>query len=178
MMMDATVSGVAPASNTIVFGSVADDGAFVLPWRPWETLRQMADKADIPPGRFVVPMAALPLLEGLLVDPHLNQCGMESNHDRVVGEAAAEEGLGDDAMATLARLAAGVVHRVGKLQPGDQIVWVGVSSAHREAAFSACEFIMDYLKTRAPFWKRECGTEGARWVDARDSDEGRAERWQ
>jgi molybdopterin synthase catalytic subunit len=75
-------------------------------------------------------------------------------------------------------LAAAVVHRVGKLQPGDQIVWVGVSSAHREAAFSACEFIMDYLKTRAPFWKRECGTEGARWVDARDSDEGRAERWQ
>lgn len=75
-------------------------------------------------------------------------------------------------------LAAGVVHRVGKLQPGDQIVWVGVSSAHREAAFSACEFIMDYLKTRAPFWKRENGAEGARWVDARDSDEGRAERWQ
>ncbi len=75
-------------------------------------------------------------------------------------------------------LAAAVVPRVGKLQPGDQIVWVGVSSAHREAAFSACEFIMDYLKTRAPFWKRECGTEGARWVDERDSDQGRAQRWQ
>ena len=75
-------------------------------------------------------------------------------------------------------LAAGVVHRVGTLQPGDQIVWVGVSSAHREAAFSACDFIMDYLKTRAPFWKRESGSEGANWVDARESDEGRAGRWQ
>ena len=75
-------------------------------------------------------------------------------------------------------LAAGVVHRVGELRPGDQIVWVGVSSTHREAAFSACEFIMDYLKTRAPFWKREIGTGGARWVDARDSDQGRAGRWQ
>lgn len=74
-------------------------------------------------------------------------------------------------------LSATVVHRVGTLSPGDQIVWVGVASSHREAAFSACEFIMDYLKTRAPFWKRESGDDGDRWVDARDSDDQRALRW-
>ena len=74
-------------------------------------------------------------------------------------------------------LNAGVVHRVGALRPGEQIVWVGVASAHREAAFGACEFVMDYLKTRAPFWKRELGEEGAVWVDARESDTERAKRW-
>ena len=75
-------------------------------------------------------------------------------------------------------LAAGVVHRVGQLHPGDQIVWVGVSAGHREAAFAACEFVMDYLKTQAPFWKKETGPAGSRWVDARDSDAERANRWQ
>ena len=74
-------------------------------------------------------------------------------------------------------LATGVVHRVGKLYPGDQIVWVGVASTHREAAFSACEFIMDYLKTRAPFWKKELGPDGGRWVAAKAEDESRAVRW-
>jgi len=75
-------------------------------------------------------------------------------------------------------LAATVVHRVGKLAPGDQIVWVGVASAHREAAFSACEFVMDYLKTRAPFWKKELGPAGEHWVSARQHDSSRAARWQ
>lgn len=74
-------------------------------------------------------------------------------------------------------LAASVVHRVGKLGPGDQIVWVGVASAHREAAFSACEFIMDYLKHKAPFWKKELGPRGEGWVAAREKDVARAERW-
>jgi len=71
-----------------------------------------------------------------------------------------------------------VIHRVGTLQPTDQIVFVAVSSAHRGEAFAACEFIMDYLKTRAPFWKREVTPEGARWVDAREADDGAAARWQ
>ena len=75
-------------------------------------------------------------------------------------------------------LAAAVVHRVGELVPGDRIVWVGVSSAHREAAFNACEFIMDYLKTQAPFWKKEAGRDGERWVAARATDDERAGRWQ
>lgn len=73
--------------------------------------------------------------------------------------------------------AAGVVHRIGPLRPGEQIVWVGVTSAHREAAFAACEFVMDYLKTRAPFWKKELGPNGGSWVDARESDDQRASRW-
>lgn len=71
-----------------------------------------------------------------------------------------------------------VVHRVGRLEPGDRIVFVGVASAHRGEAFAACEFVMDYLKTRAPFWKREETPEGARWVDARDSDDSAAARWE
>ena len=75
-------------------------------------------------------------------------------------------------------LAASVVHRVGKLGPGDRIVWVGVTSSHREAAFNGCEFIMDYLKTRAPFWKKELGPDGGHWVSAREHDTSRATRWQ
>ena len=71
-----------------------------------------------------------------------------------------------------------VIHRVGALRPGDQIVLVAVSSAHRGEAFSACEFIMDYLKTRAPFWKKEITEEGERWVDARNSDDEARERWE
>ena len=70
-----------------------------------------------------------------------------------------------------------VVHRIGLLKPTDQIVLVLVASAHRGEAFAACEFIMDYLKTRAPFWKKETTGQGARWVDARAIDESAAERW-
>jgi len=70
-----------------------------------------------------------------------------------------------------------VVHRVGELKPTDQIVLVIVTGKHRGEAFSACEFIMDYLKTRAPFWKKEETPQGARWVDARSSDDEAAERW-
>ncbi|KOO02708.1 molybdopterin synthase catalytic subunit MoaE [Vibrio nereis] len=70
-----------------------------------------------------------------------------------------------------------VIHRVGDLDIGDQIVFVGVSSAHRGAAFEACEFVMDYLKTKAPFWKKERTTEDTRWVESRDSDAQAAQRW-
>lgn len=71
-----------------------------------------------------------------------------------------------------------VVHRVGLLKPTDQIVLVVVASAHRGDAFAACEFIMDYLKTRAPFWKKERTREASRWVDSRVSDDIAAARWQ
>ncbi|MBX3622543.1 MAG: molybdenum cofactor biosynthesis protein MoaE [Rhizobacter sp.] len=70
-----------------------------------------------------------------------------------------------------------VIHRVGPLQPQDQIVLVAVSSAHRGEAFKACEFLMDYLKTQAPFWKKEHTPEGARWVDARVHDDEALARW-
>jgi len=71
-----------------------------------------------------------------------------------------------------------VIHRIGALEPADQIVLVGVTSAHRGEAFAACEFIMDYLKTRAPFWKKEATPDGVRWVDARASDDDAAARWE
>ena len=70
-----------------------------------------------------------------------------------------------------------VVHRVGELRPLEQIVLVAVTSAHRGEAFAACEFVMDYLKTEAPFWKKETTPAGARWVEARDSDDAARERW-
>ncbi len=70
-----------------------------------------------------------------------------------------------------------VVHRVGELKPSDRIVLVAVASSHRGEAFAACEFIMDYLKTRAPFWKKELTPQGPRWVEARETDDRAAERW-
>ena len=73
--------------------------------------------------------------------------------------------------------AARIVHRVGRLLPADQIVLVAVTSAHRGESFKACEFLMDYLKTQAPFWKKEQTPQGAQWVDARVSDDAALARW-
>jgi molybdopterin synthase catalytic subunit len=70
-----------------------------------------------------------------------------------------------------------VIHRIGELKPGDQIVMVAVTSAHRHESFQACEFLMDYLKTQAPFWKKEHTPSGAQWVDARSSDDEALKRW-
>jgi molybdopterin synthase catalytic subunit len=70
-----------------------------------------------------------------------------------------------------------IIHRVGQLQPTDQIVLVVVTGGHREAAFAACQFIMDYLKTEAPFWKKEQTTSGERWVEAKSSDDHARDRW-
>jgi len=75
-------------------------------------------------------------------------------------------------------LAVRIVHRVGRLTPGERIVFVGVSSSHRQAAFEACEFLMDYLKTRAPFWKLEERASGSNWVEAREQDDESVKRWQ
>ncbi|QHM70352.1 molybdopterin synthase catalytic subunit MoaE [Mixta intestinalis] len=85
--------------------------------------------------------------------------------------------IADEARTRWALQRISIIHRVGALYPGDEIVFVGVSAAHRSGAFEAAEFIMDYLKTRAPFWKREATPQGDRWVDARDSDRQAAERW-
>ena len=87
--------------------------------------------------------------------------------EKIVGEARARWDIYD----------ALVVHRVGTLKPTDQIVLVVVAGAHRGEAFQACEFLMDYLKTRAPFWKKEKTREGGRWVDARTADDAAADRW-
>jgi molybdopterin synthase catalytic subunit len=83
----------------------------------------------------------------------------------------------EDARARWALLDATVIHRIGRLLPGDPIVLVAVASSHRGDAFAACEFLMDYLKTRAPFWKKEQTPQGARWVEARASDNQAAGRW-
>ncbi|PQA84319.1 molybdopterin synthase catalytic subunit MoaE [Limnohabitans sp. TS-CS-82] len=83
----------------------------------------------------------------------------------------------DEAKQRFDIFAARVIHRVGLLQPEDQIVFVAVTSAHRGESFKACEFLMDYLKTQAPFWKKEVTPEGARWVDARVSDDQALARW-
>jgi molybdopterin synthase catalytic subunit len=83
----------------------------------------------------------------------------------------------DEAAKRFDIFAARVIHRVGLLHPEDQIVFVAVTSAHRGESFKACEFLMDYLKTQAPFWKKEVTPEGARWVDARVSDDQALARW-
>lgn len=87
------------------------------------------------------------------------------------------EAMVEQALARFDIYAAQVIHRVGLLQPLDQIVWVAVSSAHRGQAFQACEFLMDYLKTQAPFWKKETTPQGERWVDARVQDDAALQRW-
>ena len=87
------------------------------------------------------------------------------------------EAMVDAAHAKFDIFGARVIHRVGLLQPLDQIVMVAVTSAHRGMSFQACEFLMDYLKTQAPFWKKEQTPEGARWVDARVADDAALAKW-
>ncbi|MEY4363243.1 MAG: hypothetical protein RLZZ24_595 [Pseudomonadota bacterium] len=87
------------------------------------------------------------------------------------------QGMLDEAQKRFDIFAARVIHRVGLLHPQEQIVMVAVTSAHRGMSFQACEFLMDYLKTQAPFWKKEDTPEGARWVDARVSDDQALARW-
>ena len=101
---------------------------------------------------------------------------MELEHYPGMTEKAIEAMI-DEAFGRFDILGARVIHRVGLLQPTDQIVLVAVSSAHRGESFQACEFLMDYLKTQAPFWKKEQTPEGARWVDARVSDDKALARW-
>jgi molybdopterin synthase catalytic subunit len=101
---------------------------------------------------------------------------MELEHYPGMTERAIEAMI-DEAMRRFDIRAARVIHRVGLLQPRDQIMMVAVTSAHRGQAFLACEFLMDYLKTQAPFWKKESTPEGAHWVDARSSDDAAMARW-
>ncbi len=101
---------------------------------------------------------------------------LELEHYPGMTEAAIEAMI-DEAMRRFEIRAARVVHRVGVLAPSAQIVLVAVTSAHRGEAFQACEFLMDYLKTQAPFWKKEAGPAGERWVDARVADDAALARW-
>jgi molybdopterin synthase catalytic subunit len=101
---------------------------------------------------------------------------MELEHYPGMTEKAIEEMI-DEAFRRFDIRAARVIHRVGPLQLQDQIVLVVVTSAHRGESFQACEFLMDYLKTQAPFWKKERTPAGERWVDARVADDAALERW-
>ncbi len=117
---------------------------------------------------------------GTVRDRHGAQPGavqaLELEHYPGMTEQAIEAMI-DAALQRFDIRAARVLHRVGLLQPGDQIVLVVVTSAHRGAAFQACEFLMDYLKTQAPFWKKETTPGGAHWVDARVADDQALARW-
>jgi len=101
---------------------------------------------------------------------------MELEHYPGMTEKAIEAMI-DQAHRRFDILGARVIHRIGLLQPLDQIMMVAVISAHRSQSFQACEFLMDYLKTQAPFWKKERTPEGARWVDARVTDDAALARW-
>ncbi len=101
---------------------------------------------------------------------------MELEHYPGMTESSIEAMI-DQALQRFDIFAARVIHRVGVLQPLDQIVMVAVTSAHRGQSFQACEFLMDYLKTQAPFWKKESTAQGAQWVDARVSDDAALARW-
>ncbi|HMM83982.1 molybdenum cofactor biosynthesis protein MoaE [Azohydromonas sp.] len=101
---------------------------------------------------------------------------MELEHYPGMTETSIEAMI-DEAMRRFDIRAARVIHRVGALRPTDQIVLVAVTSAHRGQAFQACEFLMDHLKTQAPFWKKEHTPEGSRWVDARVADDAALARW-
>jgi molybdopterin synthase catalytic subunit len=101
---------------------------------------------------------------------------MELEHYPGMTEKAIEQMI-DEAMRRFDIRAARVIHRVGPLQLQDQIVLVAVTSSHRGESFKACEFLMDYLKTQAPFWKKETTPQGERWVDARVTDDAALERW-
>jgi len=106
----------------------------------------------------------------------LNVGSMELEHYPGMTEKAIEAMI-NEAHRRFDIYGARVIHRVGLLQPLDQIVLVAVTSAHRGESFQACEFLMDYLKTQAPFWKKEQTSEGARWVDARVSDDAALAKW-
>ncbi len=106
----------------------------------------------------------------------LSVSSMELEHYPGMTEKAIETMI-DEAGARFDIFGVRIIHRVGLLQPLDQVVLVAVTSAHRGESFRACEFLMDYLKTQAPFWKKEQTPEGARWVDARVSDDAALAKW-
>ncbi len=130
-----------------------------------------ASRAALPPEGAVLPWGGpAAKFDGPLIS------AMELEHYPGMTESAIEAMI-DAAHQRFDIYAARVIHRVGLLQPLDQIVMVAVSSAHRGESFKACEFLMDYLKTQAPFWKKEVTPQGARWVDARVSDDAALAKW-
>jgi molybdopterin synthase catalytic subunit len=133
-----------------------------------------AELAALRAGR--TDIGALVSFTGLVRDLGGRLTGFELEHYPAMTERALAS-IEAEARARWALQACLVVHRVGPLAPGDQIMMVAVASAHRAAAFAAAEFLMDYLKSRAPFWKKETTAAGAAWVEAREEDETALARW-
>lgn len=106
-----------------------------------------------------------------------NISGLYLEHYPAMTQKALQE-IVDEARSRWDLQRVAVIHRIGQLSTGDEIVLVGVSATHRGDAYHANEFIMDYLKTKAPFWKRECTQQGERWVEGRESDQQAAQKWQ
>jgi molybdopterin synthase catalytic subunit len=121
-------------------------------------------------------IGALVSFTGLVRDLDGSLVGFELEHYPAMTETALR-GIEAEAHARWPLQASLIIHRYGALAPGEQIMMVATASAHRGAAFAAAEFLMDYLKSRAPFWKKETTAAGARWVDAREEDEEAMERW-
>ena len=123
-------------------------------------------------------IGAVAVFVGTVRDTHAGDAidSLELEHYPAMTEASIEAMI-EEAMRRFDIRGARVVHRIGVLAPAAQIVLVAVTSAHRGQAFQACEFLMDYLKTQAPFWKKETAAGGSRWVDARSSDDAALERW-
>jgi molybdopterin synthase catalytic subunit len=113
---------------------------------------------------------------GLVRDEGGTLSGMEIEHYPGMTEKAIR-GIAEEAASRWALVDALVIHRYGKLAPGEAIMMVATAAAHRADAFAAAEFLMDYLKSRAPFWKKELGADGASWVAAKDADEDALKRW-
>jgi molybdopterin synthase catalytic subunit len=133
-----------------------------------------AELAALRAGRTNI--GALVSFTGLVRDMDGRLTGFELEHYPAMTEKALRD-IEAQARARWPLQASLIIHRYGPLAPGDQIMMVATASAHRQAAFEAAEFLMDYLKSRAPFWKKETTPEGARWVDAREEDEAALERW-
>jgi molybdopterin synthase catalytic subunit len=136
-----------------------------------------AEVARLTAGR--TDIGAVVTFTGLVRGTHDGAAVTTMTLEHYAGMTEAElERVEGEAMARWPLAASLIVHRVGELAPGDPIVLVVTASSHRQAAFEAAEFLMDYLKTRAPFWKKEAGPDGAgRWVDARESDDAAVQRW-
>lgn len=134
-----------------------------------------AELATLRAGR--ADIGALVSFTGLVRDAAGDLACLELEHYPGMTEAALAA-IEAEARARWALADCLIVHRHGPLRPGEQIMMVATASSHRAAAFEAAAFLMDYLKSRAPFWKKETGAAGAAWVDARDSDEAALRRWE
>ena len=119
---------------------------------------------------------AVVTFSGLVRDEGGTLSAMEIEHYPGMTEKALTQ-IRDDAMTRFSLDAALIIHRHGALRPGEQIMMVATASRHRADAFAGAEYLMDYLKSRAPFWKKETGADGTSWVDARDEDEDALRRW-